>query len=197
MIYYDETGVVFLHIPKTAGTSIVTLLNRYYIHEQLHHRHSTLAQNVEKYGKKYFEDLKIVTAIRNPFDRAVSMYFWYQQSGDKHKYPFKRLADNHSFSNWIDIWYITEELSFEDYMLVDGNLWDNFEIIRFENLKADIDYIFTDKLGLSINCSKLPHIWPTKRKNYEVYYTPELYDKIYQKDSWLIHNFYTELLEGR
>ena len=74
-----NTKVIFLHIPKTAGTSIEeslkkTLGNSYGRHYNIRQIQKTL--NDDGYGETV-DEYKIFTVVRNPFDRIISTWRWW------------------------------------------------------------------------------------------------------------------------
>jgi hypothetical protein len=150
---------LFVHIPKTGGTSIVEALNlkfwdlkgntevkNYTIR---HNRFCNLQEEIDSLGSF----LKF-TFVRNPYDRAISLY----------EYGKKRRR-------------INKEVSFLDFCLnIDSYYWliktpqvywnDEFDFIgRFETLEEDVKML-AKRIGIK-NCT-LPHLLKSERK--EVYY---------------------------
>jgi len=87
-----ENKIIFIHIPKTGGTSIRKFLNLTpseedpsnqetidYFKEQkidYDYNHPT-AYAYKRYGlKEYFETYFKFTFVRNPYDRCLSQFFW-------------------------------------------------------------------------------------------------------------------------
>ena len=70
--------LLFIHIPKTAGTSISATLN---IPKDCEHR--TLQQTIKKKSDldKYYK----VSFVRNPYDRMVSLYNEKKETGHLYK----------------------------------------------------------------------------------------------------------------
>lgn len=64
-------GVLFIHIPKTGGTSINALLGV----KPHNHRpfHNELVQTLAKRAAYIF------TVVRNPYERARSLYYWFRE----------------------------------------------------------------------------------------------------------------------
>src|SRR6201984_2669306 len=114
---------LFVHIPKTAGNSIQSVL-RDYSEDQLValrreqdgierfglrnpnyniKKHSTLAEYRDALGNEQFRGLYKFTCVRNPWDRMVSYYFTPTQAPDK--------LNRKKFC-----WIISKALPVEDYL---------------------------------------------------------------------------------
>jgi hypothetical protein len=95
MIICPKHHIVFIHVPKAAGTSvrnalklsgeIVTPRNVYY--------HATSEEIPKKYSS--FHSFGVA---RNPWDRAASFYFWNKEyrerSGQKQPWSFEEFVEN-------------------------------------------------------------------------------------------------------
>src|SRR5258707_7699115 len=72
--FADEFRCIFIHIPKTAGTSLSqALFGR-------HSRHIPYIE-YEKGNPRKFRQYFKFTFVRNPWDRLVSTYFFLKQGG--------------------------------------------------------------------------------------------------------------------
>jgi chondroitin 4-sulfotransferase 11 len=168
---------IFIHIPKTAGTSISEILNLKISHK--------IAND---YNKKIWESSFKFCVIRNPYDRLLSHYMF-------HKNHY-----NGNFFKKINVSNI-EKLSFDEYtdMIIKfNNKVNNFKsqktfithssgieidyICRFENLENDWLYL-KDKLKLP----DLPHNNKSDHSIYRDYYT--------EKTKKFVEKFYKEDLE--
>tara|TARA_X000001036_G_scaffold440125_1_gene494672 strand:- start:9970 stop:10554 length:585 start_codon:yes stop_codon:yes gene_type:complete len=184
MISHDPP-FIFVHLTKTAGTSVdYTLKHLAEIPKEKHKvKHETILQLLKQCKKDPAEYFKFTT-VRNPFDRLVSNYFY---RVERLKDP-KIIDTNMSFSEWV-----TGEkgYSFKDTMVKrtmhswisddKGNLLMDY-IIRFENLQDGFSEV-CNKLGLPNY--KLPHTFKTNHKNYKKYYSPtaiECINEYYKKD---------------
>ena len=83
-------GLVFVHIPKVAGTSIENALGLDDPTETNYHKytgwdpiysiwmqHATLSQ-IHEYWRSIVKDYFKFTFVRNPYDRAVSDWLWFK-----------------------------------------------------------------------------------------------------------------------
>lgn len=98
MTFDKHRKVLFIHIPRTGGSSIKTILrlNGFIdgaIHADYKHIKSVLGKSYLKYYKFAF--------VRNPFSRMVSSYEWIKRSirkGDRKK---RTIVDPGTFENFL------------------------------------------------------------------------------------------------
>jgi hypothetical protein len=173
---------LFVHIPKTAGNSIQSVL-RDYSEDQLValrkeqdgierfglrnskykiKKHSTLAEYCAALGDMEFKNLYKFTCVRNPWDRVVSYYFTPTQNTvawDRKKF---REA-------------IVKVVSVADYLRLNKGKEDPFAnvnyIMRFENLAGDFRTVCA---ALDISPVILPRYNRSNREHYSKYYDDEL-----------------------
>jgi Sulfotransferase family len=177
---------LFVHIPKTAGNSIQSILRHYSEDEIVALRaeqdgierfglrnpnykikkHSTLAEYRAALGEARFRDLYKFTCIRNPWDRMVSYYFGTTslvEAWDRKE--FKEL--------------ILKAVSVTDYLRLDKGESDPFGnvdyVMRFENLADDFRTV-SAKLG--IPDAPLPRYNRSNREHYSKYYDTDLRELI-------------------
>jgi hypothetical protein len=173
---------LFVHIPKTAGNSVQSVLRDYSEDELVALRseqdgverfglrnpkykikkHSTLAEYRTALGEAEFGGLYKFTCVRNPWDRMVSYYFTPTQrteAWDKKK--FRKI--------------ISKALSAADYLRLDDYKEDPFGnvdfVMRFENLADDFRTVCA---ALDISPTTLPRYNRSKREHYSKYYDDEL-----------------------
>jgi hypothetical protein len=171
----DSKDIIFVHIPRTAGTSIANALGIY----KKHHRHF--------FARKYiairpdWDDCFKFSFVRNPWDRAVSLYA-------------HQTKCSNSFKDWLmDIvkrdghpkirkkeWVLRDKMASTggsslpwkcqtDWLVNNsGQLCMDF-IGKFENLNVDIKKI-EQIIGRKI---LLPHHNKTDRLPYQHYYDDE------------------------
>jgi hypothetical protein len=173
---------LFVHIPKTAGNSIQSILRDYSEDELVALRseqdgierfglrnpnykikkHSTLAEYRDALGEMTFGDLYKFTCVRNPWDRMVSYYFTPTQNAaawDRKK--FRKII--------VKAPPVAEYLRLNER---DNNPFQNVNyIIRFENLVNDFRTVCR---ALGISPTTLPQYNRSNREHYSKYYDEEL-----------------------
>lgn len=177
----EEHNFIFLHVPKTGGTSIEKALDSHYDidrfdyhfwHEESKHWsvHFTLQEmirykQIKKPVNKYF----VFSVVRNPWERIVSAARWRQMDLEEFYFktksiPLKKLDhDRH-------------KLPQTDFMKIDQNIHADF-IGRFENLNSDWLKI-CERLDIEIT---LPHTNQSQHTSYQDYYSPKMKDIIYKE----------------
>jgi hypothetical protein len=187
---------LFVHIPKTAGNSIQTILRHYSEDEIVALRadqdgierfgirnpnykikkHSTLAEYRAALGETRFRDLYKFTCVRNPWDRMVSYYFGTTLVQAWDRKEFKQL--------------ILKAVSVTDYLRLDKGESDPFGnvdyVMRFENLADDFRTV-SAKLG--IPAAPLPQYNRSNREHYSKYYDEELRELIRKRFTPEIERF--------
>jgi hypothetical protein len=173
---------LFVHIPKSAGNSIQSVLRDYSEDELVALRseqdgierfglrnpkykvkkHSTLAEYRAALGEMEFGNLYKFTCVRNPWDRIVSYYFTPTQ--DTSAWDRKKFRKA-----------IVKVLPVADYLRLDKGGKDPFAnvnyIMRFENLADDFRAVCA---ALNISPAPLPRYNRSNREHYSKYYDDEL-----------------------
>ena len=173
---------LFIHIPKTAGNSIQSVLCDYSENELVALRseqdgverfglrnpkyklkkHSTLAEYRAALGETEFGNLYKFTCVRNPWDRMISLYFTPTQNAaawDRKR--FRKI--------------IAKTLPVSDYLRLNEHEDDPLEnvdyIMRFENLEDEFRTVCSE---LDISPTALPKYNRSNREHYSKYYDDEL-----------------------
>ena len=170
---------IFVHIPKNAGTSIETFFKKdtYTFDERMFNRHDTIKEirwklecNDKFKKSKEYNKWKKFAIVRNPYDRMVSWYFFYNIKN------LTRHADNTSFYRWVK--NPTKFNLFEEtkYLLKPQYTWidDTVTILKYENLNEELNNFFNKEI-------ELPIINKTNHKQYLEYYNQESLDVVYEK----------------
>jgi hypothetical protein len=187
---------LFVHIPKTAGNSIQSVLQQYSEDQIVRTRarqdgverfgvtnpiyplkkHSTLADYRAALNDEQFHGLYKFTCVRNPWDRLVSYYFG---TGER---PVK--WDPDAFAGMV-----TNVTSAADYLRL-GKEADPFKnvnrILRFENLAEDFRSVCHE---LNISPASLPAINRSSHGDYAKYYDDQLRVLVAQKFASEIERF--------
>lgn len=163
-----EKKLLFIHIPKNAGTSIERSLFKdfsfsnnfskdilfgYDKNTCINLQHATVEQLLEyRYiSRKDLCEFNSFAIVRNPFSRALSGYFWLMRDLSikdsftnflLEKGAFSKL--NLSFQNKhvLDHFYTQSE-----FVLVDNNIGVK-DLLKFENLPTDFKH-YMDKMGFN------------------------------------------------
>jgi hypothetical protein len=187
VIVSHQHKYLFVELPRTASTAISHELRELYEGTSILRKHATyrdflrLATPEER---SYF----VFSAIRNPLDDAVSLYFKYRSN---HKSKFtdpakiekhKRLAD---YVGRIKYRFVYERgvdfaTYFKHFYKIPYNNWSDMAhrefdfVIRFENLQADFTKVL-QLIGVEPK-RPLPVVNSTggKERDYKSYYTPEI-----------------------
>jgi tetratricopeptide (TPR) repeat protein len=132
---------LFIHIPKTAGTSVTSALKEY---DDLklagHHKHRSLQEARCILGANKFNTLFSFAIVRNPWDWMVSLYLYYLRKGVDNP-DVHRECRGQGFDYFVD--YYSENLKWKqtDWLRLPGNHGLAISsVLRFETLSAD----FTD-----------------------------------------------------
>lgn len=188
----EENKFIFIHIPKTAGTSIGRALG----FTTQCHKTPAMKPNAEYWNKKYFK----FAFVRHPFDRFLSAYFYHFQmfkkrptkqreliyktgsSVDSFNYFVSRLAHPSQFRRQVkkDLWFREQ-----CFWLLGKDVYEYDFIGRFERLEKDFQYI-QEKIKTN---AELMHKNKTKRKCFQNYYTAKskkIIQGFYQRDFKLL-----------
>lgn len=180
-----EHEFIFIHIPKTGGTSIEKTIwsnhrdNSSYGWDNKHSiwkQHATIQQVQDLYDINIDNFFKFAI-VRNPWDRAVSDYKWWTRPNS----PFFDLLKSTTLEDYLLIRNGYEKINhlnnkntgrgdhfIEQYKFIQiaDKCCMNF-IIKFENLQKDFD-LLCDKIKIT-RCV-LPHTNKTNRSHYVDYY---------------------------
>jgi hypothetical protein len=178
----SQKRFLFVHIPKTAGNSIQSVL-RDYSEDQLValrkeqdgierfgllnpkyniKKHSTLKEYRQALGTEQFRTFYKFTCVRNPWDRMVSYYFTPTQNPETwSRKKFRGM--------------ISKAVPLADYLRLDDGEQDPFAnidyIMRFESLADDFRAVCT---AIDISPPPLPQYNRSNREHYSKYYDDDL-----------------------
>lgn len=201
MPYYKDINILFIHIPKTGGTTIEEEIKKKYnqtLYEwkwtndilpfpynkkSLQHQFiQTIINYRNKLGVNFNNRLKVFTIVRNPYDKIISDLFWFKLIKKdstpeqvfniiKTKYLYNNNLDNHNEPQWK---FISNS---------NGIIYDKIKIFHTEKLHDSNDEI-NKFLGIKINTDNKKMIGSVKN-NYNKYLnnnSKELIYNFYRKD---------------
>ena len=187
----ENNRFLFVHIPKTGGNSIQNILaplaeDRIVCNTPLQDgterfelvndrypfsKHSTIREYYRWLPDYVFEQLRIFTCIRNPWDRMISYYFS----------PHRQVSEwsRDAFIDMLNGVENTEHYLHNDYQL-------DISYLRFERLDHDFKTICRE---LDIRYTPLPHRNKSRHHNYPEYYDDELVEMVKLKSLFEINTF--------
>lgn len=191
---FDEYKCIFIRIPKTAGISIHRSLFDYY---PIGHFNYKVFRRI--YGYKKFQHYYKFSFVRNPFDRLVSSYFYFQRGGytnSEKNWWNNKTKEIHDFNDFVQKWLIpnsnTKDHFYPQYQYIyDKNMNLKVDFLgRFERLEDDFEIV---KKKLGINTKLISENKSERLTDYRYYYntcSKKIVEKLYEKDLYLLkYNF--------
>jgi len=170
---FDKHRALFIHIPKSAGRSVVRGL---FDVKSVEHAPADWYQQLDpdKF-ERYFK----FTFVRNPWDRAVSAYTYLCKGGSAASVDDQQWAafvnSFSSFDDFVCSW-MSEENIYRNALFtpqvtflkdIFGRVEMDF-VGRFENLDADFNTVAA-KLNIT---AELPHLNQSRVETFQAFYTP-------------------------
>lgn len=194
-IVSNKHRFIFIHIPKTGGTSIAepgyqdskgALTGLLGEHDHIQAGHIRAVGLKERMGENWDHYFKFAF-VRNPWDRMVSLYHYFLQDPEKQASELgKRIA---ACDNFTDFCARLESLDLDAHFdeqigyLIDYNGNNLIDYVgRFETFEQDYENICT---RLALPVTKLPHHRKSAHKKYQQYYddkTAEIIAERYRND---------------
>jgi len=184
MLISHKHKFIFIHIQKTAGTSISSVLKPFCEESYPSIKHWSASRIKEKFGPDIWNEYFKFTFIRNPYERLLSWYYMINKFRDSpnpnlfHSYVLKNI---HSFSEFImknnvpDINGLSLKLP-PQRITQFQKISENGRIIvdfigKYENLNEDFHFI-CEKLNIAKVL--LPHLNKCDHDYYMNYYTEDM-----------------------
>jgi len=182
MIVSEKRQFVFVHIYKTAGTSIKRVVRQYAMEPWQHGANSVLkrigarqfkpgnrgdhdnaSDLIDEIGRREFDQLFSFAFVRNPWDWELSHYRYILKMRDHAQHgEVKQLSDFSEYIRWrCDRRFHTQE----SFLLHEGQPVVDF-VGRFENLESDFHYVCR-RIGIPF---RLPSLNRTKKEDYRRHY---------------------------
>ena len=188
----SRNKILFLHIPKTAGSSITA--SQLKLDKVIHpiHQHGAWREIKELLTEDYYK----IAFVRNPWDRFVSLYFYFFNMKPDHfayQYDHTTVKNIQRFKTFEDFCLnfgdFDRQQPFKKFHFFNQNLWthNNGECFLdflgcFENLNSDLDRLASI---LNIEIKKIPHLNASAHENYKKYYndkTMNIVANLYERD---------------
>jgi hypothetical protein len=166
---------IFVEVPKTGSTSIRSIIG------YPKRPHLDIVEIESQITTEQFNEYFKFGFVRNPWDRAVSLFQRKHRLTRKHKKSFVDFIKWHNYATDTCIHPSQKKYQLDFFTDSVGELLVDF-IGRFENLQEDFN-IVCDKIG--IPQQTLPYKNPSKHKHYTEYYddeTKQIVAKKYAKD---------------
>lgn len=169
-----EHKLIFIHNPKTAGTSIMN----YFDMDVRTHDFSTSSR--AKFSK-YWNNYKKFVVIRNPWDRFYSSFkyskneesYYHSLNDDKPIHPDYHIIKNMKFDEFVEFFGYNRHLLRHQQWYPQKRYWmDGVEIIRYEHLNSDLSKFLDKEINLPYD-NKSTHI------DYRDAYNTYLIEKVY------------------
>lgn len=194
MVISHKHRFIFIHVWKTGGTSIDSVLSgleerkRFFNHGNKpgsadFEKHITLPDLKNELPHKYFDPYFKFAFVRNPLSWEVSFYHFICQQANKHP----RQDEIRALANFEDYikWAAEHEMEYHSQMSFVYDKWgENLAdfIGKYENLEDDLNKLLE---GLDLGAVQLDHLNQSKHKDYLSYYsneTEEIVRTILHKD---------------
>jgi hypothetical protein len=192
---------IFVHIPKTGGTSIENIvwprpeqrtsgdlwmgfIDKYHNKYQTGGLQHLLARHIRtEIGTARFEGYFKFTVVRNPWDKAVSQYAYMSERQDLREFIGMREGD--SFKRYLELIGTRGHVQWEPQLAfvndLDGNSIVDY-VGRFERFSESVRHVL-DRIG--VDCPQIPHEARSKREPYQTYYdreSMEMVGSLYKAD---------------
>lgn len=211
MIWNEK--ILFLHVPKTAGMSMTTLLLSSLegnVHVTGPHdkekngnitkwpgkRHETLydAESYLSYRNiSIFDFEKIFAVMRCPYDLELSRYSYLKKGHPWDKGIAQDIALNNDYLNYLKKapFFGMNPPRLDMYYNINGHMPENLTVLKFESLNSDINFYLKKYMKSDTHLGTEN---TSKHAKYMEVYTKEMEELCYKRNKWFFDKgFYSRI----
>lgn len=205
MIFSER--LLFLHVPKTGGSSVVQFLLRVLprpVHYSIPDRHEAqIPAGVERFhgiahealaeargilerrGVAMEELSAIVACVRNPYALEVSRYSFLRQDFNSYNHGSQQaLALLGNFELFATCSRPHGDRPLEAFYVLDGAPPVNLHILRLEEIDEALPRCL-EAAGIEVDPESIPHHNRSRHEMFSAYYTAAAEEAVYQKYKWV------------
>lgn len=194
----DQINILFIHIPKTGGTSLEMFFSKKYnislnnkslfginklFNTTLQHlNYSTIIKN-NKLLNINLNNLIIISIVRNPYDRLISDLYYYNLINDTLTTDQIYIILTNYFNSNND--YDGHKIQQYKFITINDKIIDNIIILKTEKLNDNMHEIGYTDFNLKLNANK-----NNKKNFYEIFNSNsiKLINNYYDKD-FILFNY--------
>lgn len=184
--FYPALGVIFVHIPKTAGTSVHQILSaaeetvaREGNRRPRLHKHATAAEWRDALGESTWESMFSFCLVRNPYDLMVSSYFWWLQKAKNFPATLREaliVEEFDSFDHFMQSDFGKYRINEFPGTMSDWYTSEGADIVNFvgqvENFDECMKYVLS-RTDAPLSCHSSVRENSSERSHWREYYTEE------------------------
>jgi hypothetical protein len=181
MIVSHHIKTIFIHVHRTGGSTVISLLRDYLILKMTIVSQHGSAQSVEGDIFESHPDFFVFGFVRNPWDRLLSWYSlinkWNPLSLEEEKKRFETFLESDlstEFGNEENTFFYNQLDYFPDL----ETLVNPIKICRYENFEDEVREVF-QRVGSKID--EIRVVNETNPKNYRDYYTDKSIELVKEK----------------
>lgn len=162
MVVSDSAKILFLHVPRTGGTTTTeVLLKNLPDAKMVLPQHASVKTAPPNFFEQYSDYFKF-TFVRNPWDRMVS---WYSLLKMSHDDMFKNIQTLGEFADSVRGYYWFNQI---DHLCDEnGNIFMD-RICRHEDFENELVHVLNTN---NIPYKSIPRLNHSERQEYRSYYT--------------------------
>lgn len=194
---FEDLGLIFVHIPKTGGTSIRKILETAGPSKDTYaalNKHATARQIRAAVGRRKWNQCRSLAVVRNPWSWTVSSYHWWLQIAPRNELlvnSAESIKNLGSFRNYV------RSVQFRDYLaghrgrdfidwISDGREIIVTDILRMESLNNDWTRFMSEN---ALEFPPLQRLNKSEHDDYRSYFDEETISIVARKFAHTIERF--------